>query len=66
MKYIFGLNKSGKSILEFLDKINEDYKGYDYDEPRKLTASASSGIYGGKNPVSKGWAILTPKSWKSY
>ena len=48
------------------EKINEDYKGYDYDEPRKLTASASSGIYGGKNPVSKGWAILTPKSWKSY
>ena len=46
------------------EKINEDYQGYDYDEPRRIVGSSSEGIYGGKAKVSKGWIILTSKSWK--
>ena len=29
MKYIYGLNKSGQSIINFLDKLNEDYYCWD-------------------------------------
>ena len=45
------------------EKINEDYQGYDYDEPRKIIGDVSQGIYGGKNKISKGWVVLTSKSW---
>ena len=46
------------------EKINEDYQGYDYDEPRVIVGDASNGVYGGKTKVSKGWIVLTSKSWK--
>ena len=52
----------GKINIIF-EKINEDYKGYDYDEPRKIIGDVSQGIYGGKNKISKGWVVLTSKSW---
>ena len=29
MKYIYGLNKSGQSIIDYLDSINEDYYCWD-------------------------------------
>ena len=29
MKYIYGLNKSGQSIIDLLDLINEDYYCWD-------------------------------------
>ena len=45
------------------EKVNEDYQGYDYDEPRSIIGDTSEGIYGGKFKVSKGWVILTSKSW---
>ncbi len=45
------------------EKINEDYQGYDYDEPRSIEGSTSNGIYGGTKKVSKGWVVLTSKSW---
>tara|TARA_B100001013_G_scaffold173130_1_gene103991 strand:- start:1055 stop:1678 length:624 start_codon:yes stop_codon:yes gene_type:complete len=45
------------------EKINEDYQGYDYDEARILVGDPSNGIYGGKSQVSKGWIVLTSKSW---
>ena len=32
MKYIYGLNKSGKSIIDYLDKIKESYFCWDDDE----------------------------------
>ena len=47
-----------------LEKINEDYEGNDYDEPRRIVGDSSQGIYGGKAKVSKGWIILTSKSWQ--
>ena len=46
------------------EKINEDYQGYDYDEPRKIVGDSSNGIYRGKQQVSKGWVVLTSKSWQ--
>ena len=46
------------------EKINEDYQGYDYDEPRSIVGDSSQGIYGGKTNVSKGWVVLTSKSWQ--
>tara|TARA_B100000029_G_scaffold182527_1_gene180143 strand:+ start:14744 stop:15373 length:630 start_codon:yes stop_codon:yes gene_type:complete len=46
------------------EKINEDYQGYDYDEPRRIVGNSSDGVYGGKTKVSKGWIVLTSKSWK--
>ena len=46
------------------EKINEDHQGYDYDEPRAITGKASEGIYGGRVKVSKGWVVLTKKSWQ--
>ena len=52
----------GKINIIF-EKINEDYQGYDYDEPRFIIGDSSNGIYGGKNKVSKGWVVLTSKSW---
>ena len=45
------------------EKVNEDYQGYDYDEPRSVIGKSSQGIYGGKSKISKGWVILTSKSW---
>ena len=45
------------------EKVNEDYQGYDYDEPRSIIGDTSEGIYGGKFKISKGWVILTSKSW---
>ena len=45
------------------EKINEDYQGYDYDEPRKIAGDSSQGVYGGKNKIAKGWVILTSNSW---
>jgi len=45
------------------EKINEDYQGYDYTEPRILKTDSFNGIYRGKVSVSKGWIILTSKSW---
>ena len=45
------------------EKINEDYQGYDYAEPRILKTDSFNGIYRGKVSVSKGWIILTSKSW---
>ena len=32
MKYIYGLNKSGQSIIDYLDSINEDYYCWDDNE----------------------------------
>jgi len=32
MKYIYGLNKSGKSIIDYLNKINEIYQCWDDDK----------------------------------
>ena len=43
--------------------LNEDYEGYDYDEPRSIIGESSQGIYAGKNKISKGWIVLTSKSW---
>tara|TARA_B110000116_G_C16776533_1_gene556055 strand:- start:267 stop:1592 length:1326 start_codon:yes stop_codon:yes gene_type:complete len=34
MKYIYGLNKSGKSIIEYLNNVNEDY--YCWDDNKKI------------------------------
>ena len=34
MKYIYGLNKSGQSIIDYLDSINEDY--YCWDDNEKI------------------------------
>ena len=45
------------------EKINEDYQGYDYDEPRNIAGDSSQGVYGGKNKIAKGWVILTSNSW---
>ena len=45
------------------EKINEDYQGYDYDEPRSIAGNSSEGVYSGKYKISKGWVILTSKSW---
>ena len=45
------------------EKVNEDYQGYDYDEPRSIIGASSQGIYGGQSKVSKGWVVLTSKSW---
>ena len=45
------------------EKVNEDHQGYDYDEPRSIIGVSSQGIYGGKSKVSKGWIVLTSKSW---
>lgn len=45
------------------EKINEDYQGYDYDEPRRIVGDSSQGVYGGKNKIAKGWVILTSNSW---
>ena len=45
------------------EKINEDYQGYDYAEPRILKTDSFNGIYKGKVSVSKGWIVLTSKSW---
>ena len=45
------------------EKINEDYQGYDYDEPRSVAGNSSEGVYSGKYKISKGWVILTSKSW---
>jgi len=50
-------------INVIFEKINEDYQGYDYDEPRAIVGNSSNGIYGGKSKVSKGWVVLTSKSW---
>ena len=35
MKYIFGLNKSGLSILNYLDKINEEYCCWDDNKQKR-------------------------------
>jgi len=45
------------------EKINEDYQGYDYEEQRKILGDSTSGIYRGKYNISKGWVVLTSKSW---
>jgi len=45
------------------EKINEDYQGYDYDEPRRIAGDSSQGVYGGNNKIAKGWVILTSNSW---
>ena len=45
------------------EKINEDYQGYDYDEPRRVVGNSSNGIYGGNRKIAKGWIILTKNSW---
>ena len=45
------------------EKINEDYEGYDYREKRILVGEAAEGIYRGKSVVSKGWIVLTSRSW---
>jgi len=50
-------------INVIFEKINEDYQGYDYDEPRKIVGNSSNGVYGGKMKISKGWVVLTSKSW---
>jgi|TARA_B100000745_G_scaffold255582_1_gene178231 hypothetical protein len=50
-------------INVIFEKINEDYQGYDYDEPRSVMGNSSQGIYGGYNKVAKGWVVLTSKSW---
>ena len=52
----------GKINIIF-EKINEDYQGYDYDEPRKLIGDSPNGIYGGKYQIAKGWVVLTSNSW---
>ena len=52
-----------KRINIVFEKINEDYEGYDHDEPRILVGDASQGVYGSGVKVSKGWVILTPESW---
>ena len=45
------------------EKINEDYQGYDYDEPRRIVGDSSQGVYGGNNKIAKGWVVLTSNSW---
>ena len=45
------------------EKINEDYQGYDYDEPRRIVGDSSQGVYGGNEKIAKGWVILTSNSW---
>ena len=45
------------------EKINEDYEGYDFRDKRILVGDAANGVYGGKSVVSKGWVVLTSKSW---
>ena len=45
------------------EKINEDYEGYDFREKRILVGDSANGVYGGKSVVSKGWVVLTSKSW---
>ena len=45
------------------EKINEDYQGYDYDEPRRVVGNSSNGIYGGNRKIAKGWIVLTKNSW---
>ena len=45
------------------EKINEDYQGYDYDEPRRIAGDSSQGVYGGNNKIAKGWVVLTSNSW---
>ena len=52
----------GKINIIF-EKINEDYQGYDYDEPRRIVGDSSQGVYGGKSKIAKGWVILTSNSW---
>ena len=52
----------GKINIVF-EKVNEDYQGYDYDEPRVVVGDASEGVYGSRFKVSKGWVILTSQSW---
>ena len=50
-------------INVIFEKINEDYQGYDYDEPRSIVGNNSQGVYGGMSKVAKGWVILTKNSW---
>ena len=45
------------------EKINEDYQGYDYDEPRRIVGDSFQGVYGGNEKIAKGWVILTSNSW---
>ena len=52
----------GKINIIF-EKINEDYQGYDYDEPRSIVGDKSQGVYGGNNKIAKGWVVLTKNSW---
>ncbi len=52
-----------RRINIIFEKINEDYQGYDYDEPRILVGDASQGVYGSRINISKGWVILTQESW---
>ena len=51
-------------INVIFEKINEDYQGYDYDQPRMIVGKSSEGIYSGKYKISKGWIVLTSKSWE--
>ena len=50
-------------INVIFEKINEDYQGYDYDEPRSIVGNNSQGVYGGMSKVAKGWVVLTKNSW---
>ena len=52
----------GKINIIF-EKVNEDYQGYDYDIVRMIVGKSSEGIYSGKYKISKGWIVLTSKSW---
>ena len=52
----------GKINIIF-EKINEDYQGYDYDEPRSIVGDKSQGVYRGNNKIAKGWVVLTKNSW---
>ena len=50
-------------INVIFEKINEDYQGYDFDEPRSIAGDSSQGVYAGKYKISKGWVVLTSNSW---
>ena len=52
----------GKINIIF-EKVNEDYQGYDYDIARMIVGKSSEGIYSGRYKISKGWIVLTSKSW---
>ena len=52
----------GKINIIF-EKVNEDYQGYDYDQQRMIVGKSSEGIYRGRYKISKGWIVLTSKSW---